>query len=216
MAINFARTVRIVLTALLLAAYPLFAHFGSVASFDGWFAVAVAVGPVMALTIIYAMKSSYRTPMLLACGGVIIYLLLHQATIGQNLVWIYFAQHAGSNAILCYVFGRSLRHGRNPLVSRMAMLLEGSLQPEVARYTRQVTYAWALFFGLTSTLSTLLFFLAPLTVWSMFANILYLPLLLAMFGVEYLVRVVVLPRSVHTNLFVTLQSAWKTFGSRKS
>ena len=34
MAINLARTVRIVLTALLLAAYPLFAHFGSVASFD--------------------------------------------------------------------------------------------------------------------------------------------------------------------------------------
>jgi uncharacterized membrane protein len=55
-----------------------------------------------------------------------------------------------------------------------------------------------------------------LMVWSVFANILYLPLLLSMFGGEYLVRVLVLPRSVHTNLFVTLRSAWKTFASSRS
>lgn len=215
MAINLARNVRITLTVLVLGAYPLLAHFGSVVSVDSWIAVAMAVGPIMALAIIHV-GTAYRMPVILGCGMVITYLLLHRALIGLDLSWIYFVQHAGSNGILCYVFGRSLRAGRTPLVSRMALMLEGTLQPEVMRYTRQVTFAWTVFFGLTATISTLLYFMAPLVVWSVFANIMYLPLLLAMFGSEYLVRVLILPTSVHTNLLVTLQSAWKTFASPRS
>ena len=57
--------------------------------------------------------------------------------------------------------------------------------------------------------------MAPLVTWSIFANILYAPLVLAMFGIEYLVRVLILPRGVHTNLLVTLQAVWKTFSSSR-
>ena len=216
MEINFARIIRITLTILVLVAYPLLAHFSSVSTIDGWAALAVVVGPLLLLILIHARTSTYRLPLLLACCTAIAGLFLYRTVIGQNLSWVSFAQHAGSNAILCYVFGRTLYAGRTPLVSRMALMLEGTLQPEVARYTCQVTYAWTLFFGLNALLSTLLFLFAPLVTWSVFANILYLPLLLAMFGIEYLVRVLVLPRSVHTNLFITLQSAWKTFASSRS
>jgi hypothetical protein len=41
-----------------------------------------------------------------------------------------------------------------------------------------------LFFGFTATISIVSFIYTPLVVWSVFANILYLPLLLAMFWVE--------------------------------
>ena len=214
MAINLAQIVRITLTVLVLGAYSLFAHFGTVASADSWMAVAMAVGPIMALAIIHV-GTAYRLAVVLGCGLVVTYLLLQRALTGLDLSWIYFIQHAGTNAILCYVFGQSLRAGRTPSVSRMAMLLEGALQPEVSRYTRQVTVAWTIFFGLAATISSLLYFMAPLVTWSIFANILYAPLVLAMFGIEYLVRVLILPRGVHTNLLVTLQAVWKTFSSSR-
>jgi hypothetical protein len=53
-------------------------------------------------------------------------------------------------------------------------------------------------FGFTAAISTGLFFYNRLLVWSVFAKTLRLPLLLAMFVVNYLDRVWVLPRSGHT------------------
>jgi uncharacterized membrane protein len=61
------------------------------------------------------------------------------------------------------------------------------------RYTRQVTIAWTAFFGATAAVSTTLFLFAPPTVWSIFANLLTIPLLGLMFAAEYLVRHRVLP-----------------------
>lgn len=50
------------------------------------------------------------------------------------------------------------------------------------------TVAWTVFFLSMASLSTLLFTLAPVEIWSVFANLLALPMIIAMFLGEYLVR----------------------------
>lgn len=88
-------------------------------------------------------------------------------------------------------FGLTLRPGREPLITAMARRMHG-LSPEMERYTRKVTIAWVLFFAAQLAMSVGLFCFAPLTTWSFFVNILDLPLVAAMFALEYAVRLRVL------------------------
>jgi uncharacterized membrane protein len=93
---------------------------------------------------------------------------------------------------LFLTFALTLRPGREPLICAMARRLHGPLPAELARYTRRVTIAWSGFFLAQLVTSIMLFFFAPLVVWSFFVNILDLPLVAAMFAAEYAVRLRVL------------------------
>jgi len=98
------------------------------------------------------------------------------------------------------MFGRSLARGREPLCTHWANRVQGPLSPPLERYTRQVTVAWTLFFALLTAAQVLLFLLAPLPVWSTFANFFCLPLVAAMFIGEYLVRSQLLPDIDHASI----------------
>jgi hypothetical protein len=89
---------------------------------------------------------------------------------------------------LLLTFAVTLRPGRDALITRMARRMHGPLEPELATYTRRVTIAWCCFFAAQLTTSVALFFFAPLPVWSFFVNILDIPLVVAMFTSEYLIR----------------------------
>lgn len=78
------------------------------------------------------------------------------------------------------------------MVSRFARIIHGGLSPALTRYTRQATWAWTFYFAAMTTLSLLLFWLAPVVVWSTFANLLNLPLLILMFTAEYAARLFLL------------------------
>ena len=77
-------------------------------------------------------------------------------------------------------------------------------------YARNVTIAWATFFAAMSLVSTLLFFLAPITVWSLFANFLSMPLVALMFIAEYWVRRRVLPDIESTHILDAIRAFRKT------
>ena len=113
----------------------------------------------------------------------------------QHYNWVFLLQDVGMQALLGLAFARTLRTAQLPLVSRFATLVHGRLSPELARYTRQVTWAWTLYFGAMTAISLLLFWLAPVVVWSVFANLLNLPLLLLMFVAEYVARLCLLAPS---------------------
>jgi uncharacterized membrane protein len=107
--------------------------------------------------------------------------------------WTYFLQHAGANAGLALMFGTTLRRGQTPLCAQFAAAMRGPLPPHAARYTRRVTQAWTLFFAGTAFVSAVLFAVAPMAVWSDFAN-LATPLLVAlMFIAEATCRRAALP-----------------------
>ena len=85
-------------------------------------------------------------------------------------------------------FARTLRPGRVDLCTAMAARLRGALAPEMAAYTRNVTIAWCLFFAFQLVASLTLVLLAPAQVWSLFVNVLELPLVAGMFLVELAIR----------------------------
>jgi uncharacterized membrane protein len=105
-----------------------------------------------------------------------------------------FVTHAALYLGLLVVFGRTLLPGREPLVTRLARRFEDPLPPVVARYTRGVTWAWALFAAGQLAGSALLLCLAPAATWSLFVNALEWPLIAAMFAAEYACRVAIVPR----------------------
>ncbi len=96
--------------------------------------------------------------------------------------------HAGIHGGLLLLFGRSLRPGRVPLVTMLALRVTGRLAPGQADYTRHVTQAWCVFCGAQLGISAGLYLTAPVAVWSLFVNVLDLPLLCAMLLGEYAVR----------------------------
>ncbi len=89
---------------------------------------------------------------------------------------------------LALVFYRSLRPGSTPLITRYALVMDARDTPEVRRYTRAVTVAWALLCAALAVTSTLLALFAPAAVWSLFANALSYLLLATLFALEFPVR----------------------------
>jgi uncharacterized membrane protein len=144
----------------------------------GWLALLIALG------LGYAVLSYWLTT---ADGAAVL------GAFGPYVHWFYYLQHIAMFLALAAWFGASLRPGRDALVTRFALRVEGSLSPAGLAYTRRVTLAWALFSAALVGASTLLFFLGPLLWWSVLANLLTLPLVAAMFVGEYLVRLRVCP-----------------------
>ena len=153
----------------------------------------VAVIPLLGLAFVMAWRSSQRPRMLGLCIAACAVLYGLGAWLIADYHWVFRLQHAGIYALLCGAFGRTLQAGRTPMITGFAGIVHGSLSPAQIRYTRSVTWAWTCYFGATSVLSLLLFWFAPVAVWSAFANLLGAPLLVLMFAGEYAVRCHVLP-----------------------
>lgn len=187
--------------AVAVAAYTVTAHRAASASDPGVFEVLVIVVPAMALILLLAWRSRRRTTWvslwLVLAGG----LFAAREDLAASTRWVLLMEHVGINLALGLGFGRTLVSGSKPLVSRLAEMVHGNLSPLQARYTRGATLAWTAFFGLLALASVLLFALAPVPVWSAFVNLLTLPLVIAMFAGEYLVRVVLLPRGERAGFF---------------
>lgn len=111
---------------------------------------------------------------------------------------------------LLWLFGRTLRPGRQPLVTRLATHVHGELPAEIARYTRQVTWAWCVFFAAMALTSMLLFLFEPLSIWSVFNNLLNLPLVVAMYLGEYAWRLRRFPTFSHASI-ATVFRAFRNF-----
>jgi len=112
-------------------------------------------------------------------------------------------------SLVAYGFGRTLRPGKVPLITRMVAGLDAipasELAPELRSYTRTLTAAWATLLGVLALLNLLLALLAvpngllasvgvtpPVTVsamqWSWFANILDYGIVGGFFLLEFAFR----------------------------
>ena len=179
--------------AALLIGYPLLAHYTNESADGGSLGAVVAIAPVLLIALLLAWRSPQR---LLMLGGLALSCIALRAAwpaLENHFGVVYWLQHVGMQLILLMTFARTLIAGRQALCTRFAEALHGPLTPQHALYSRQVTVAWVLFFAAMAVASTLLFFLAPLATWSVFANFLTLPLVALMFIGEYLLRRSVLP-----------------------
>ncbi|WP_058835843.1 hypothetical protein [Luteimonas abyssi] len=132
--------------------------------------------------------------------------------------WLYVAGHAGVPlllvpvafiAFIAWVFGRTLRPGQVPLISRIVEALEGQpgepLAPDLVRYTRGLTALWAWLLAMLAAINMVLALIAvpdgllatlgiapPVSIsrtqWSWFANIANYGIVGGTFVVEYVYR----------------------------
>ncbi|WP_374439639.1 COG4648 family protein [Pseudomonas panipatensis] len=91
------------------------------------------------------------------------------------------------SGLLLGLFAFSLRFGP-PLVERLARLREPDLPANAVRYTRQVTWAWVVFFLLNGLIAASLTLWAPLDWWTLYNGLLSYLLMGALFAGEWLVR----------------------------
>ncbi len=125
---------------------------------------------------------------------------------GMGLAAAYGAPHAAAYLFLLWLFGHTLLHGKEPLVTRLARRVHGTLPPPMVVYTRRVTIAWCFFFGTQVTASALLFEFSPLEIWSLFINLLNFPLVVLMFAGEYLYRVTYHRDYPHASIAVVIRA----------
>lgn len=201
-----------VAAAVAIAGYAALNHYVTAYHPDGSFAVWLPLAPVAVASAAVAWRSRWRYP-LLGLGAA----LLASASLwpdrwapGDKLLYAYLAEHVGINALLGWGFGRSLRAGCEPLCARMARSVHGALPPEVAAYARSVTVAWTVFFGAIIAISLLLFFFASIDTWSIFANFVNLPAVVAMFVIEYRIRLRALPDFQHVSILTGVRSFMAT------
>jgi uncharacterized membrane protein len=120
--------------------------------------------------------------------GVVAYLLERRDSMG--LLAFNGMTHAAACLFLLGYFGRTLAGGAEPLITRVARRVHGTLTPTMEAYTRRLTVAWCVFFSAQLVVSAFLYLFAPLDAWSIFVNLLNLPLLLLMFLGEWVYRVI--------------------------
>jgi uncharacterized membrane protein len=135
---------------------------------------------------------------------------------GANPAWVYVLSHIGVYLFLLWLFGRTLLPGREALITRVARHVHGTLPADHECYSRHVTTAWCVFFAGMALTSLLLFILAPLAVWSVFANLLNVPLVVAMFLAEYLYRILRHPNFSHASIRSSIQAFHKHGGSGRA
>lgn len=186
--------------AALLIGYPLLAHYTNESAHNENLGALVAMAPVLLLAGVLAWRSPRRAIMLVMLGLSCGVLWAAWSALTRYFGLVYWLQNVAMQLILLMMFGRTLLAGRQPLCTSFAAVVHGPLTPRHESYARQVTLAWTLFFAVMALASTLLFFLAPLSVWSVFSNFLTLPLVALMFIAEYAVRWYVLPETRHTHI----------------
>ena len=186
--------------AVLVIGYPLLAHYTNESAHSGNMGALVAVAPLVLIALALAWRSPRRFIMLGVLVLLCIALWAGWSALENHFGLVYWLQHVGMLLILFMTFGRTLIAGRQPLCTRFAKAVHVLVTPQHEIYARQVTVAWTLFFVAMALASTLLFFLAPLATWSVFANFLTLPLVALMFIAEYWVRRWVLPDMQQTHI----------------
>ena len=136
-----------------------------------------------------ALEQGLRLALLITMALILLALaLVYQYGLPQPAI-ILGLPHLVTNLFLLWFFARTLKVGRTSLITAIALRVHGSLTPDIALYTRHVTWLWCLFFILQLLLSVGLYTFTTLPVWSTFINVLNGPLIALMFVCEYTYRV---------------------------
>jgi len=84
------------------------------------------------------------------------------------------------SGFLAIQFGRTLRSGCEPLITRFCRVVRGEVPAPLARYTRTLTVAWTVLMTALTAEVVILAFVLDMAAWSWYANVIN-PLALACF-----------------------------------
>jgi uncharacterized membrane protein len=192
--------------AVLIAGYAIVAHYTNSNPQAKNLGAVMALAPPLALALGFTWRSSYRVLAIAVATLAAALLATYWRVVKANFALAYLFEDCGVYALLSFTFARTLLRARTPLCTHWAELVHGPLPPAVARYTRNTTAAWALFFALVTCASLALYQFATLRVWSVFSNFITLPLVVLMFIGEYAVRRRRLPAEHRTGLLESVRA----------
>ena len=197
---------------LALVAYQIALHLAVSADPGSGLGELLTIAPIAATAIWYFGRSVRERILVAVAVAIAVGGWIAWRAAGVNPAFVYLLPHAGAYLFLFWLFGRTLRPGQKALVTWLAERVHDSLPDYIEKYTRRVTVAWCVFFAGMALASVLLFAFAPLSAWSFFANLLNLPLVVAMFLGEYAYRILRFPHFSHSTLRDTIRAARK-YGS---
>ena len=183
----------VVLLAVLSVAFAVAAHAALVDGLPPAAGALLSLVPLSLLVLWFFRRTGQRIAALAIVVAGVLAVALEWTALERHFPSVFFLEHAGGNLLLALLFGRTLFGGREPLVTSFARIAHGGLTPELARYTRQVTIAWTIFFVALFAASATLYTAGFMAAWSLLANLLSPILIGLMFVVEYAIRHVVLP-----------------------
>lgn len=159
-------------------------------------ALVIAPLGVILLVALASRRSVLAAPVvaLTQLGLITLLVLVGAALLKQQIYLLYLLQHLAVHAALAWFFLASLRPGQVGACTRFAAQVHAHMSPALIRYTRQITWAWGLFFIANGVVSVGLMITAGPAVWADYAIYATFPLVTLMFVLEYLVRWRVLPR----------------------
>lgn len=187
------KRLKVALVLVLSAGFALLAHAAIVQGLSPTVGALLSLVPAFLILGLVVARKRHRLAALAAAVVLAVAVWAYWPQLERHFRDLFFVQHLAINLALAIVFGRTLFAGREPLVTRFARMVHGTLPPEVERYARQVTVAWTAFFLLLLATSCILYFARLPAAWSAFANIASPILVVLMFVVEYGVRHRVLP-----------------------
>lgn len=160
----------------LLLAYPFTVHFARPAA-----AVALLATLAAYVAAGFFVKNALRWLLPPAGAGAFFFVF-------SEVEWLLYIPPVAINLALCWLFGRTLVRGREPLIARFAALEQGTLSAELAAYARTLTWLWTLLFALATLASVALALSGNRDAWSIFTNFINTALVAALFLGEYAYR----------------------------
>ena len=188
-----------------VVAYAGLSHYSNSVAKTHDMGVGLALGPVLAVGLALLWRWTHLLVALLVAAAAAGLLLQYWPLLERNFSLVYLLQEAGFYSLMAASFGLSLRRHEIALCTQLADKVHGPLSAHELRYTRQVTAAWTIFFLAITLVTLALFALAPLRVWSLFANFFAVPLMVLMFAAEYAVRRCVLPQAQSSGLLAAVR-----------
>lgn len=207
------RSVLLALAIVASVCWAVLAYTSVVGSSSPTLGAIVALSPIAVVAVLAGRrgKPGVTIAAVLAIGAAA---WLGWSALERHFASVLFVEHAGTNLLLAIVFARTLAPGHEPLCTRFARLIHGGLPPGVGPYTRQLTLAWAVFFTVMFVSSCALYAGRFLTAWSILATILTPALIVAMFAVEYAIRMRVLPAVERVGILGGIRAFSRHFASR--
>lgn len=202
------------LSAALLLLWMVASHLGSVGVGPVDLNVAVAMWPFAAAWGVLLWRWRAWGGRLLGVTAGVAVLVWVWPWLRPQVALLHYLQLLGIHVMLVLLFGQSLWGPGDALITAMARrIFPGELSERNVRYTRGVTLAWTLFFGVNGLVSSALYVWAPVRVWSVHANLLMGPLVALMFALEHGVRLCMLPPHERPTVRMVVQ-AWRAHGAR--
>jgi uncharacterized membrane protein len=209
------QVLRWIVLAALGAGYLWLGHWASVSDDPPLLSLLIGLAPLSFSAVLLAWHSGSVWLQAL-CAACLLAVLLNLDFLRVNTAWVYFIQHVGMHTLLGIMFGRTLGKGHEAaLCSSLSKLVYAPpLDEKFFRYAWIVTIVWTAYFGLATFISTLLFFFASPTNWSIFANLLTPVFIGGIFLVESLTRMRALPHRKHVSISESIR-AYREYADRK-